>query len=238
MADDSIFEQLDPETAALLNVARATSPVEPHAGLFAAMTAAAVAGPLPVPSTPRRKVMLGKLITAKALGIVGVLALTGGVAAATGSLPDPVQSPVSGAVEHVGVHIPDGNHGADVSGVARDTSGDGEDNHGATVSDTARDNHGHNKDDATTTTTVAGDDNSGPGNNGRGNANGHSKDHSNNGADDAAGHDANDDHGNDEVTTTTVAGSTTPTTADDHGGNSGRNGGESEAGHGGHGADD
>ena len=201
MADDPIFDELDPEVAAALSAARHTSPVELAPGLLAAMTAAAIAGPLPLASSPRRTSMIGKLITAKVLGIAGALALTGGVAAAaTGTLPDPVQQPVSNAAEHVGVHIPQGEHGAAVSGVAHDKSNDGDGNHGATVSNVARDNHGHEV--TTSTTTGAGEPPAvGPGNNGHGNANGHNKDKS--------GDDASD---NAEVTTTTAA--NTPTTVE------------------------
>jgi len=209
MADDSIFEGLDPEVATVLNAARRTSPIEPDAGLLAAMTSAAAAGPLPLASTPRRKTMIGKLITVKALGLAGALALTGGVAAAaTGTLPDPVQDPIAGVVDNVGINIPKSNHGAKVSDVARDKSDDGDDNHGSKVSETARDNHGHNKDDATTTTTVAGDENSGPGNNGRGNANGHDKNRV-------------DDDDDDATTTTTVVDDNAD--SDGNGGDSGRN---------------
>ncbi len=52
--------------------------------------------------------MLGKLLTVKALGIaLPAMALTGGVAAAaTGSLPGPAQSAVSGALSHVGISVP------------------------------------------------------------------------------------------------------------------------------------
>ncbi|MEY2398401.1 MAG: hypothetical protein QOJ00_1575 [Actinomycetota bacterium] len=218
MANDSIFEGLDQEATALLHAARATTPASPDAGLLTAMAAAAVDGPVPISSRPRRTTMIGKLITAKALGLAGALVLTGGVAAAaTGTLPDPVQTPVSNAAEHVGVHIPEGEHGAAVSAVAHDKSNDGDGNHGATVSETARQNHGH-EGDATTTTTVAGDDNggttnSGPGNNGKGNAKGHTK-----------AHDATDDN-EDQVTTTTVA--NTPTTVDDDANDSARSGSSS-----------
>jgi hypothetical protein len=66
----------------------------------------------PVPQTSRRKSMIGKLLAGKALAAVAVLGLTAtGAAAATGSLPDPVQGAVSGAVSHVGVDIPHPNHG-------------------------------------------------------------------------------------------------------------------------------
>ena len=163
MNSESLFDGLDPEVAAVLNDARRTPPVEIDDGLLTAMSAAAVEGSLtPIPSTSRRKAMIGKLITAKAFAIAGAFVLTGGVAAAaTGTLPDPVQSPVSHAAEHVGVHIPDGEHGAAVSDAAHDKTVDGK-NHGDDVSAVARDNHGHDGD--TTSTTEVGDDNHDNGN--------------------------------------------------------------------------
>ncbi len=159
--------------------------------------------------------MIGKVITAKAAAIAGVLVLTGGVAAAaTGTLPDPVQNTASDAVQHVGVHIP---HGDDVSAAAHDKSGTDDSNHGQDVSTVARDNHGHNKGDDTTSTTVAGDDNSGPGqSNGAGKSeDSHASDNSRgrgrNGADDPAGHDSGDD----DSTSTTIANTPTTVKADD-----------------------
>lgn len=230
MPTDPTFDEVSPEVAALLAAARATTPVTPDPSLTSLMAAAVDTGSLgTATTTPRRKTLIGKLITAKALAVVGALALTGGVAAAaTGTLPDPIQDTAANVADVVGVDIPKSNHGADVSDVARDKSGDSEDsNHGATVSDTARDNHGHNKDGeddttSTSTTVVGGskhDD--GPGNNGQGNANGHSK---HDGSDDPADHDSNDDNGDDSTTSTTVGTGTTPTTVDDHGGskNSGK----------------
>lgn len=51
--------------------------------------------------------MLGKVLTAKAAALAGVLVLSGGVAsAATGALPDPAQDAVHGAAKHVGLRIP------------------------------------------------------------------------------------------------------------------------------------
>ena len=145
--------------------------------------------------------------------------LTGGVAAAaTGTLPDPVQNVASDAADVVGVNIPHGNHGADVSDAAHDKSGtDDGSNHGEDVSTVARDNHGHNKD--TTSTTVAGDDDavstavrataadraSPRTPTRRTPARASSSGGDSKGTDDPAGHDANDDHGDDDsVTGTTV----------------------------------
>ena len=194
---------------------------------------------------PRKKRMLGKLITAKALGIAGVIALTGGAAAAaTGTLPDPVQDKASNVADVVGINIPNGDHGSQVAPVARDKDGDEEgQNHGERVRETARDNHGHegdSSDDDTTSTTVedrAPNPNRGPGNNNAGgNGNGRGRDH------------AEDDE---PATTTTTVSGTTPTTVDDHGGQSGKSGkgkgganddaadhANDDHGSGGHGADD
>ena len=169
MNSESLFDGLDPLVAAVLNDARRTPPVEIDDALLTAMSAAAVEGSLaPTPSTSRRKAMIGKLITAKAFAIAGAFVLTGGVAAAaTGTLPDPVQSPVSHAAEHVGVHIPNGDHGATVSDAAHDKTGE-DSNHGGDVSTVAGDNHGH-EGGATTSTTAVSDDNGNHGSTSNGN---------------------------------------------------------------------
>lgn len=66
----------------------------------------------PVPQTSPRNSMLGKLLAGKALAAIAVVGLTAtGAAAATGTLPDPVQGVVADAVSHVGVDIPHANHG-------------------------------------------------------------------------------------------------------------------------------
>jgi len=107
----------------------------------------------PVPQTSRRKSMLTKLLAGKALAALGVVALTAsGAAAATGSLPTPVQSAVSGAASHVGVNLPNPNHGNSAghrqdgnhrpgTDTASTTDGTGDNapssNHGQTVSQTA-----------------------------------------------------------------------------------------------------
>lgn len=218
MATDP-FDSVSPEVAALFAAARATEPAAENAALFAAMAGAAATGNLGPTPSPRRKSVIGKVLTAKAAAIAGVLVMTGGVAAAaTGTLPDPVQNTASDAAEHVGLHIPQGDHGADVSGVARDKSGtDYGSNHGEDVSTVARDNHGHNKDDETTSTTVAGDDNRGPGqSNGAGKSeDSHASDNARgrggNGSDDGADHDANDD----DSTSTTIANTPTTVKSDD-----------------------
>lgn len=227
MAHDSIFDGLAPQVAAALNDARRVPSVDPDLGLIALMAAAAAASPLNSPPMIRRKSMLGKIVTAKALALAGALALSGGVAAAaTGTLPDQVQAPVANTVEHVGVHIPNGEHGAAVSDVAHQKDGD---NHGADVSGTARDNHGHEGDD-TTPATIAGED--GPGNS-QGHANGHATEKSNKGSDDGTDDDSDDD------TITTAPGETTTTTVDDESGDSSSEKAPTTGqSHGGHGSDD
>src|SRR5207244_12576618 len=73
----------------------------------------AIRGSASTPQMSRRTSMLKKLLAGKALAAVGIVALTAsGAAAATGSLPDPVQGVVAGAVSHVGVDLPQpGDHG-------------------------------------------------------------------------------------------------------------------------------
>jgi hypothetical protein len=107
-----------------------------------------IRGAASTPQTQRRKSMLKKLLAGKALAAIGIVALTAsGAAAATGSLPDPVQGVVAGAVSHVGVDIPTPNHGNSAghrqdgaNGPSGDdsTGGNGPStNHGQTVSQTA-----------------------------------------------------------------------------------------------------
>ena len=127
MSTDPTMEGLSPEVATLLASARATEAAPaPSAALLAAMVEAVDSGHLDSAITPpRKKRMLGKLITAKALGIAGVIALTGGAAAAaTGTLPDPVQDKASNVADVVGINIPNGDHGSQVAPVARDKDGD------------------------------------------------------------------------------------------------------------------
>ena len=209
MPTEPTFDGLDPEVRALLNEARQTTSVAPASGLIAAMTAAVEEGQLAThpAALPRRKTMLGKVITAKALAIAGALALSGGAAAAaTGTLPDPVQTATSDVVDNVGINIPKGEHGAKVSTVARDKSTEGRE-HGEAVSTAAKDNHGH----ATTTTVVGDDENSGPGN-----SRGHANDHATN---------KDGDDGDDE---TTVDETTSTTTKKDHP-NKGKSGDHTDA---------
>lgn len=59
------------------------------------------------PSTPRRKPMLAKLVSAKVAAVVATTVLGAtAAAAATGNLPSQAQSAVSDALSHVGVSVP------------------------------------------------------------------------------------------------------------------------------------
>jgi len=108
----------------------------------------AVRGAASTPQTPRRKSMLSKLLAGKALAAIGVVALTAsGAAAATGSLPDPVQNVVAGAVSHVGIDIPqpgDEGHSAGhrQDGAHRPTTDDSSTSTTAGTDDSSGD-HGH-----------------------------------------------------------------------------------------------
>jgi hypothetical protein len=94
--------------------------------------------------------MLSKLLAGKALAAIGIVALTAsGAAAATGSLPDPVQGVVAGAVSHVGVDLPQpGDHGKSAGhrqdGVHR-PDGQGDDTSSTTAGsdDNTSGNQGH-----------------------------------------------------------------------------------------------
>jgi hypothetical protein len=139
-----MFEGLSPEVAALLDAAAADLPTaQADAGLLAAMAEAVSVGVSAPSTSPRKRKMLGKVLTAKAAAIAGVLVLSGGVAsAATGSLPDPAQDAASNVANVVGLDIPKSdkaeakehpeNHGKDVSTVAHDPENEGAD-HGSAV---------------------------------------------------------------------------------------------------------
>lgn len=215
-----MFEGLSPEVAALLDAAAADLPAaQADAGLLATLAEAVSAGTsaVPVPS-PRRKSVLGKVITAKVAAIAGVLILTGGVAsAATGTLPDPAQDAASSVADVVGLDIPKAhpdNHGKEVSGVAHDKSGDGDENHGARVCAVASQGKCKSGDDATDDESNEGpSDNRGPGGSSADHRqdgehrNGNSVDDDNsttsttiedNADDDGPDHDADDDNPGDE----------------------------------------
>jgi hypothetical protein len=139
-----MFEGLSPEVEALLDAAAGDLPVaQADAGLLAAMAEAVSVGVSAPSTSPRKRKMLGKVLTAKAAAIAGVLVLSGGVAsAATGSLPDPAQDAASNVANVVGLDIPKSdkaeakehpeNHGKDVSTVAHDPENEGAD-HGSAV---------------------------------------------------------------------------------------------------------
>jgi hypothetical protein len=79
-----------------------------EAGTISAMVAAIQAEPAPQVAS-RRSGMLRKVLAAKTVAIVSVVALSAsGAAAATGHLPDAVQDKVAKAAKHVGVNLPDG----------------------------------------------------------------------------------------------------------------------------------
>ena len=78
------------------------------AATISAMVEAIRAGaPAPAAGPARRRSAIGKLFAGKALAAMATVALTAtGAAAATGSLPAPVQDAVSEAVSHVGGDLP------------------------------------------------------------------------------------------------------------------------------------
>ncbi|MCZ7526487.1 MAG: hypothetical protein M5U14_09005 [Acidimicrobiia bacterium] len=109
------------EHAAEVLAAVARLPVELPAGEDLLARVVATVGR---PATSRRCKVLSALGTkAATLGAAGVLSLGGVAAAATGSLPDPVQDVVSDAAGHVGLELP--SPGEATSG--EPTSGEGAD---------------------------------------------------------------------------------------------------------------
>lgn len=79
-----------------------------EAATVSAMVAAIQAEPTPQ-LAPRRSTMLRKVVAAKTVAIVSVLALSAtGAAAGTGNLPDGVQDRVANAAKAVGLNIPHG----------------------------------------------------------------------------------------------------------------------------------
>ena len=112
--------------AALLASAAQTAPVDEQAAAVTVSAMAAVMrGTPPAPIPLRRRPMIGKLLAGKALAAMATVAVTAtGAAAATGSLPTPVQGAVAGAVSHVGIDLP--HHDTPASARADD---DGEKGH-------------------------------------------------------------------------------------------------------------
>jgi len=197
----------------------------------------------PAPQTSRRKSMLGKILAGKALAAFAVVGLTAtGAAAATGSLPEPAQNVVAGAVSHVGIdiphnhgksadhrqdgaHRPDGESGDDQGQPGDDSANQGQ---GSTISDLAHNTEGpkgptvckeasDGKCKAGAEHGKSGDDDSTPPSSA-----GSSENHGKN-SDDPAG-ESGDDHGKDEVTPPTTPTTGSIETGDDH------SGGRAEAG--------
>lgn len=100
--------------ADLLSRAAQPSPLREDAGaatIAAMVEAIRSSAPAPVATPSRNKrSLLGKVFAGKALVAMGLVLTAGGAAAATGSLPGPVQGAVAEAVSHVGVDLP-GNGG-------------------------------------------------------------------------------------------------------------------------------
>jgi hypothetical protein len=99
--------------AALLSAARpvpATTELPLEAAMVSVMQSAiSTEAPLASTST-RRKKMLGKVLSAKAAALAGVVMLTAtGAAAATGSLPGAAQQVASDALAKVGISVPGPN---------------------------------------------------------------------------------------------------------------------------------
>jgi len=117
-----------------------------------AVVAAMVAAiqPATAPSiTHRRKPVLAKILSAKAAAAAAVLALSAtGAAAATGNLPDAAQNGLAKAASHVGVNLPNSDHGkgSDISTKAKSTDTTGVEK-GADVSKTASDGKSRAGDD-------------------------------------------------------------------------------------------
>jgi hypothetical protein len=132
--------------AGILTSAAQFPPLAEDAGTatICAMVEEIRSGAAPTPENSRRRSMLGKLFAGKALVAMATVALTAtGAAAATGSLPAPVQDAVSEAVSHVGVDLPadagksadhrqDGDHrqSGDENESGEDTTEDGNENSG------------------------------------------------------------------------------------------------------------
>jgi hypothetical protein len=234
-------------TAGLLAIA-AQLPVvdEDAAATTVAAMVEAIRGATPASGPLRRRSRIGKLVAGKAaLVAMATVALTAtGAAAATGTLPGPVQGAVAGAVSHIGLTLPD-EHGANATN--HDGNGGTSATTGPSTAHGADDPAGHGvhdvgdgqgagqsvdapaaHDDGGTTGTTAGtgngtgngDDNRGPGNNsGQGNTAPGA-----NGASPNSGPGNNNGKGNTNPgTSTSGAGADVPghSGTDDHGGDTG-----------------
>jgi hypothetical protein len=97
----------------------------------------AIRGTAPTPEPLRRRPMIGKLFAGKALAALATVALTAtGAAAATGTLPTPVQGAVAGAVSHIGIDLPDEKDDAPAAGDSPTGTTAGDDNDDSTTSTT------------------------------------------------------------------------------------------------------
>ncbi len=95
-----------------------SEPTGPAGAATVSAMAAAIQSAPTLQIASRRRSMLSKVLAAKTIAVVSVLALSAsGAAAATGNLPDPVQAKVARAAKHVGVNLPNGK------GVERETEG-------------------------------------------------------------------------------------------------------------------
>lgn len=114
LSADNVGDELA-DVASLFAAMRAPDNAQQAAaGALEAFTISLRGGASPT-ELSRRKPMLTKLLTGKAVAaLAAATLLSGGVAAAaTGSLPDPLQSTVSKSLSHVGVDVPNPNHKAD-----------------------------------------------------------------------------------------------------------------------------
>jgi hypothetical protein len=99
--------------ARFLGAAAAPGPMPGHADELVAAMAAQIStshsSTTAAPTTPRRKSMIAKHVTAKVAAItLGAVVLSGGVAAAaTGTLPDAAQHKIATVASHVGLSLPD-----------------------------------------------------------------------------------------------------------------------------------
>lgn len=150
--------------AALLAAAGHADAAPADAALVAAMADVITASPAAANDAGGRRPVLGRLLTAKAAAVFGVVALsTSGAAAATGRLPAVAQDRLAQAVSHVGIHLPtsaDDDAGDDDGGAEAGTGeqhGNSADTHGAEVSDTARTTEATGREKGEAVSTVARD---------------------------------------------------------------------------------
>lgn len=117
------------------------------AGSEAVVTAmvAAIETATALSTTHRRKPVLAKILTAKVAAAAAVLTLSAtGAAAATGNLPDAAQNGLANAASHVGINLPNSDHGkgSEISTKAKNEETTGIEK-GADVSKTASGGKSH-----------------------------------------------------------------------------------------------